>query len=53
MEPIVRAVDVGFSNTKFIIGLAGSDVHCGCIPSLAYALPTARTFAHMPTAFDQ
>jgi len=35
MELNVRAVDVGFGNTKFITGMAGSDVRCGCIPSLA------------------
>ena len=35
MEPIVRAVDLGFGNTKFITGMAGSEVRCGCIPSLA------------------
>mgnify|MGYP006147557637 FL=1 len=34
MDLIVRAVDVGFGNTKFITGMSGRE-RCGCIPSLA------------------
>lgn len=48
MEPIVRAVDLGFGNTKFITGMAGSEVRCGCIPSLAY--PSTRDPASLPAA---
>jgi plasmid segregation protein ParM len=48
MELIVRAVDVGFGNTKFITGVAGGDIHCASIPSLAY--PSARDPAALPAA---
>lgn len=48
MELIVRAVDVGFGNTKFITGVAGSEIRFGCIPSLAY--PSARDPATLPAA---
>ena len=48
MELIVRAVDVGFGNTKFITGVTDSEIRCGCIPSLAY--PSARDPATIPTA---
>lgn len=40
MEPIVRAVDVGFGNTKYISGTAGAEVRCASFPSLAY--PSVR-----------
>lgn len=48
MELIVRAVDVGFGNTKFITGVAGGDIRCASIPSLAY--PSARDPAALPAA---
>ncbi|MCE4369739.1 PRTRC system protein D [Xanthomonas hortorum] len=40
MEPIVRAVDVGFGNTKYVSSASGMDVRCASFPSLAY--PSAR-----------
>jgi len=43
MEKIVRAVDVGFGNTKFVTGVGGgrvSDIRCASFPSRAY--PSAR-----------
>ncbi|MCD9026833.1 PRTRC system protein D [Luteimonas sp. BDR2-5] len=40
MAPIVRAVDIGFGNTKFISSASGTDVRCASFPSLAY--PSAR-----------
>jgi len=48
MELNARAVDVGFGNTKFITGMSGSEVRCGCIPSLAY--PSTRDPATLPAA---
>ena len=36
MELIVRAVDVGSGNTKFVTGVAGADVRCASFPSVAY-----------------
>jgi plasmid segregation protein ParM len=40
MEPIVRAVDVGFGNTKFITGGSRpSDFRCQSFPSRAYPSP--------------
>ena len=43
MESIVRAVDVGFGNTKFVTGIGGgkgSDIRCASFPSRAY--PSTR-----------
>jgi plasmid segregation protein ParM len=43
MEAIVRAIDVGFGNTKFVIGLGGgraTEIRCASFPSRAY--PSAR-----------
>jgi plasmid segregation protein ParM len=40
MEPIVRAIDVGFGNTKYVSGASGTDMRCASFPSLAY--PSAR-----------
>ena len=42
MELIVRAVDVGFGNTKFVTGIGGgraSDIRCASFPSRAYPSP--------------
>lgn len=36
MELIVRAVDVGSGNTKFVTGVAGADIRCASFPSVAY-----------------
>ncbi|WP_431258542.1 PRTRC system protein D [Roseateles chitinivorans] len=40
MDLIVRAVDVGFGNTKFVTGVgAGGDIRCASFPSRAYPSP--------------
>jgi plasmid segregation protein ParM len=36
MELIVRAVDVGSGNTKFVTGVIGADIRCASFPSVAY-----------------
>jgi len=36
METIVRAVDVGSGNTKFVTGILGSEIRCASFPSVAY-----------------
>src|SRR5260221_5948039 len=36
MELIVRAVDVGSGNTKFVTAAAGTDIRCASFPSIAY-----------------
>ena len=36
MELIVRAVDVGSGNTKFVTAAAGADIRCVSFPSIAY-----------------
>ena len=36
MELIVRAVDVGSGNTKFVTAAAGADIRCASFPSVAY-----------------
>lgn len=36
MNLIVRAVDVGSGNTKFVTGTADSEIRCTSFPSLAY-----------------
>lgn len=36
MESIVRAVDVGSGNTKFVTAAAGTDIRCVSFPSVAY-----------------
>ncbi len=36
MELIVRAVDVGSGNTKFVTAAAGPDIRCASFPSVAY-----------------
>jgi hypothetical protein len=39
MEAIVRAIDVGFGNTKFVTGVGGgrtADIRCSSYPSRAY-----------------
>jgi len=40
MQPVVRAVDVGFGQTKFVTGVAGTEIRCASFPSLCY--PAAR-----------
>lgn len=46
MEMIVRAVDVGFGNTKLVTACAGADIRCSCFPSVAY--PSARDLSATP-----
>lgn len=36
MDQIVRAIDVGYGQTKFVSGWDGTDVSVSCFPSLAY-----------------
>jgi plasmid segregation protein ParM len=48
MEMTVRAVDVGFGNTKYVMGDAGADIRCACFPSVAY--PSARDLSGVPAA---
>jgi plasmid segregation protein ParM len=36
MNYVVRAVDVGFGNTKYISGVVGGDIRCASFPSIAY-----------------
>jgi len=36
MEPIVRALDVGFGHTKFVVAADGGEVRCAHFPSVAY-----------------
>lgn len=36
MDLIVRAVDVGSGNTKFVSAVCGTEIRCGCFPSVAY-----------------
>lgn len=36
MELIVRAVDVGSGNTKFVTAATGADIRCASFPSVAY-----------------
>ena len=40
MDSIVRAVDVGSGNTKFVTGVAGAEIRCAMFPSIAY--PSSR-----------
>lgn len=40
MRPVVRAVDVGFGHTKFVTGVAGTEIRCASFPSICY--PAAR-----------
>src|SRR5438128_11156961 len=40
MEPVVRALDVGFGHTKFVSSVDGSEVRCAHFPSVAYATET-------------
>ena len=48
MEMIVRAVDVGFGNTKYVTGCAGDEIRCAYFPSVAY--PSARDLSALPAA---
>ncbi len=46
MELVVRAVDVGFGNTKYISNIAGGDIRCASFPSIAY--PSMREASIQP-----
>lgn len=35
MSPVVRAIDVGYGNTKYSSLITGGDIQCGMFPSLA------------------
>jgi len=48
MEMIVRAVDVGFGNTKYVTGATDGDMRCAYFPSVAY--PSARDLTGTPAA---
>ena len=48
MDMIVRAVDVGFGNTKYVTGYAGEEIRCATFPSVAY--PSARDLGAVPAA---
>jgi plasmid segregation protein ParM len=48
MEITVRAVDVGFGNTKYVSGFAGGDIRCASFPSVAY--PSVRDLSALPLA---
>ena len=43
MEPVVRALDVGFGHTKFVSGMDGSEVRCAHFPSVAYPTESDET----------
>ena len=47
MEMIVRAVDVGFGNTKYVTGCSADGIRCASFPSVAY--PSARDLSNAPT----
>ena len=36
MEYVVRALDVGYGNTKYVSGIVGSEIRCASLPSVAY-----------------
>lgn len=54
MELIVRVVDVGSGNTKYVTGTggtggtAGTDIRCASFPSLAY--PSSTDASAMPAS---
>jgi len=48
MELIVRAVDVGSGNTKFVTSIAGAEIRCASFPSVAY--PSSGETPHWPAS---
>lgn len=40
MEYVVRAVDVGYGNTKYVSSVVGNEIRCASFPSVTY--PTVR-----------
>jgi len=43
MEPVVRALDVGFGHTKFVSSVDGGEVRCTHFPSVAYPTESDET----------
>jgi hypothetical protein len=43
MEPVVRALDVGFGHTKFVSSVDGSEVSRAHFPSVAYPTKSDET----------
>jgi plasmid segregation protein ParM len=43
MEPVVRALDIGFGHTKFVSGMDRGDVRCAHFPSVAYPTESDET----------
>ena len=43
MSPVVRAIDVGFGNTKYVTGVVGDKIECAHFPSLAFHSARDRT----------
>ena len=43
MDPVVRALDVGFGHTKFVSSVDGSGVRCAHFPSVAYPTESDET----------
>jgi len=43
MEPVVRALDVGFGHTKFVVGTDGGEVRCAHFPAVAYPTESDET----------
>jgi plasmid segregation protein ParM len=48
MEFIVRAVDVGFGNTKYVSSVVNGEIRCASFPSVAY--PSKRDLSAVPLA---
>ena len=48
MELVVRAVDVGSGNTKFVTGVVGNEIRCASFPSVAY--PSSGETPHWPAS---
>ena len=46
MDFLVRAVDVGFGNTKYVTSASGSEIRCTSFPSIAY--PSMREPSGQP-----
>lgn len=39
MSPVVRAIDVGYGQTKYVLGAQAGEIRCASFPSLAYPQP--------------
>lgn len=42
MSTVVRAIDVGYGNTKYVTRSDGGGIHCAHFPSLAFHTPTEQ-----------